>query len=244
MILNIKNIFILNLKKYIYFFFFTLLGRLLLLFKNKKDKKPIKNILIVGRGRSYRKILNDKLFLKRIDTICLVNFGKKDGDKFVKNITDKNIIILTNKYEPILYPKIILKLNIIKVIIDILERIENRNTFFSNIYGLPVTKLPNNYKNLHNIKSTSLLKVIIFFIQKYRLKKLYICGLDFYSNDIFGKTYIGKNSSQLKTILRIKGEHQKKFFFQILNKFSNVTFYIHSHASLKNYRNLIKINKI
>ena len=130
MILNIKNIFFLNFKKYIYFFFFTLLGRLLLLFKNKKDKKPIKNILIVGRGRSYRKILNDRIFLKRIDTICLVNFSKKDGNKFVKNITDKNIIILTNKYEPILYPKIILKLNIIKVIIDIFERIENRNTFF------------------------------------------------------------------------------------------------------------------
>ena len=60
---NIKYSF----KTLIYFFVFTILGRLLLLFKDKKkNSKVIKNILIVGRGRSYFKILNNKSFLKKL----------------------------------------------------------------------------------------------------------------------------------------------------------------------------------
>ena len=234
---NIKYSF----KTLIYFFVFTILGRLLLLFKDKKNSKVIKNILIVGRGRSYFKILNNKSFLKKIDTICLVNFSFRDGTKFAEKILNKNIIILTNKFEPIFSPKLILKLNIVEVIIDILEGLESRHTYFANIYGSSITKFPKNYINIQNIKSNTFLKGIIFLIKKYKLKKIYICGLDFYSSDVFGKNYVGNNSGQIKSILRIRGNYQKQFFLQILNKFSNVMFYIHSHAKLKIKRNLKKL---
>lgn len=186
---NKRPIIYFNLRKVLFLF----LGILLNPFFNFSNKKPDKNVVILGRGQSTKYFFkNYKKFFK-FKSIFFVNFCSEDFPKnFQEIFRNKIIFLFTNITETIPSIFILSKLVLGKVFIGRCESMKTfnygrRKSYKCNILYKKFYYLPDKLLKFWWLNNNGLI-TICYAANLSNIKNIYLFGFNFYSDSYISKS--------------------------------------------------------
>jgi hypothetical protein len=225
-----KQIFYFNLRKVLFLF----LGIVLNLFFNFSNKKPGKNVVILGRGKSTSYFFkNYKKFFK-FKSIFFVNFSTEDFPKNFQEIFRKKIIFLfTNIIETIPSIFILSKLVLGKVFIGRCESMKTfnygrRKSYKCNILYKKFSYLPDKLLKFWWLNNNGLM-CICYAANLSNIKNIYLFGFNFYFDSYISKSIKDEvkkaDKYHYKQLIHAKYK-LKKNFVRLVKCFPKINFHI------------------
>jgi hypothetical protein len=228
---------ILRIRNKIFFLFY-----IIFLYKPDKSNKfnnHSNEIVVLGRGKSTNYYF--KKFQNSPKIVALVNFMDHDMKNIdIKVLDEKEIYLFYNIEFKTLSPKYLLKLNIKGVIRtgNKDSRSYNLQTKFRKKFLDLFPEFPKHLDNYMSFKNSGLLS-IVYMIDYFKPKKVYLFGFNFYHGDMI------RDLSQGYTIdesTRTSSQKLTKNFQQLCNSFKTVKFYRYDDVEIDKLPNLIHIN--
>ena len=227
---NKKQVFYFYLRR----FFFLLLGIILNPFFNFSNKKPSKNIVILGRGQSTSYFFkNYKKFFK-FKSIFFVNFTTEDFPKnFQEIFRNKIIFLFTNIIETIPSIFILFKLVIGKVLLGRCESMKTfnygrRKSYKCNILYKKFSYLPDKLLKYWWLNNNGLM-CICYVANLSNIKNIYLFGFNFYFDSYISKSIKDEvkksNREHHKQLINARYK-LKKNFLRLVKCFPKINFHI------------------
>jgi hypothetical protein len=219
------------------------------LFKPYDKQFDAEEIVIIGRGESAKYYFEK--FKSSPDVIALVNFTDRDlRDIDLCILENKEIHLFFNIEGLTLSLKYLLKLNIK----GIMRTSNEENTLiekqkyeklnkFQKMYLSKLPKFPTHLKKYTYLNNSGLLS-IVYMIDTFKPKKVFLFGFNFYHGDM-----IQKYSSQELLLYEKELPHLRKVsktliqnFLELCNDFQNIDFYHFDNIKIEKLTNLIQVN--
>ena len=235
----------------IIFFFIGLSNSLIL---KKTNETPKKEAIILGRGKSVIKYYKDTSRVKKIKHIFVVNFRDRDvPEGYLKKLKNKIVhlfISITEVMPPIKYLK---EFKIGKVIFSRCEIMRNtdygrRKSFKANMILNRLEYMPDKLINFWWLQNSGLF-AICYMCKIWKLKKLYLFGFNFYSDDYLNNSIEDElkrankknyNPKEYKELIQAS-KKLKKNFIKLVKNCKNTDFYFYGNCSFKNKPKNLKI---
>lgn len=236
-----------KIKKTINKIFFLIYAKYL--FKPYDKQFDAEEIAIIGRGESAKYYFEK--FKSSPDVIALVNFRDQDlRDIDLSILENKEIHLFFNIEGLTLSLKYLLKLNIKGIMRTsneentLIEKQKNEKlNKFQKMYLSKLPKFPIHLKKYTYLNNSGLLS-IVYMIDYFKPKKVFLFGFNFYNGDM-----IRKYSSQELLLYEKELPHLRKVsktliqnFLKLCNVFQNIDFYHFDNTKIEKLTNLIQVN--
>lgn len=227
---NKRQIFYFNLRKILFLFIGIVLSR----FFNFSNKKPGKNVVILGRGQSTSYFFKKYKRFYKYKHIFFVNFQTEDFPKNFQEIFNNKIVYLfTNIIETIPSIFILFKLKIGKVFLGRCNSMKSfnygrRKSYKCNILYKKFTYLPDNLLKFWWLNNNGLM-CICYVANISNVKNIYLFGFNFYFDSYISKTIKDEvkktNKEHYKQLINARYK-LKKNFLRLIKLFPNINFHI------------------
>ena len=238
-------------KKYFRLILFSLIGFLFQILKGKNDDKiNNKQVIFLGRGQSLKYFYKNYEKFRLIRDVVIINFTKQDisGNLFI--FKKKRVHVVMNIVEDVLSLWQIFNIKFGKVFISrfykndtedksySLKRKDSKANLYGNVSFYCDRKLiPFNPK----VMGAGFLAVV-YFVIKYKIKKAYLFGFDFYQEGLKFNYYSRNDFKTKKDAIRHQNTGKKniKLFHKFVKSRMNTIFYFpaknNAYKKLKNFK--------
>ena len=220
----------------------------------ESNELPEKEAIILGRGKGVIKYYKNNSSIKKIKHIFVVNFRDKDvPEAYLKNLNDKIVhlfISIAEVIPPIRYLK---NFKIGKVIFSRCEMMRNkeygrRKSFKANIMLNRLEYMPDKLINFWWLQNSGLF-AMCYMCKVWKLKKIYLFGFNFYSDDYLNNSIEEElkkankkkyNPKEYKELIQAS-KKLKSNFIKLVKICKNTDFYFYGNFNFKNKPKNLKI---
>ncbi len=239
-----------QIRKIIFFF----VGLINILFLKSKNEIPYDEAVILGRGKSVLQYYKDKSHISDIKHIFVVNFRNNDvPEGYLEKLNDKIVHLFISVAEVIPPLKYLKSFKIGRVIFsrcEIMRRKEygRRKSFKANIILNKLEYMPNSLINFWWLQNSGLF-AMCYMCKVWNLKKIYIFGFNFYSDDYLNnsiETELKKanrenyNPKEYQELIK-SSKKLKDNFIKLVKICKKTDFYFYGNCDFENKPQNLKI---